>query len=159
MWCPWPNSWVNPRLNPLPGWAGVALLRWHLMETWPLCCDTAVLFQWKWNAFDKITNAWQSTVKLCKGENRRGKKILYKQQNNTALSNLSNLLLLVCLCVFYWQNKINWISSHTITCSFLPHTNCLANWCLLNFLHFIEWLGTKLTVDICRRLTGICNYC
>lgn len=67
---PWPNSWIKPGLNPLPG---VALLKWHLMETWRLCCDIAVLFQWEWNAFDKITNAWQSTVKLCKGENRRGK--------------------------------------------------------------------------------------
>jgi len=118
----------------------------------------AALFQLKRNAFDKITDAWQSTSKLRTGKKRRG-KALYKQQNNTALSNLSDLLLLVCVCVFYWQNKINWISSHTITCSFLPHTNCLANWCLLNFLHFIEWLGTKLTVDICRRLTGVCNYC
>lgn len=145
---------------------GVALLRWQFcwceLDVNGLCLsaenDIAVLFQLKWNVFDKITNAWQSTFKLRKRKKRRG-KILYKQQNNTALSNLSNLLLLVSVCVFYWQNKINWISSHTITCSFLPHTNCLANWCLLNFLHFIEWLGTKLTVDICRRLTGVCNYC
>lgn len=57
----------------------------------------AVLLQLKRNAFDKITDAWQSTEKFGTGKERRG-KALYKQQNNTALSNLSDLLLLVCVC-------------------------------------------------------------
>lgn len=119
--------------------------------------DIAVLFQSKWNVFDKITSAWQSTFKLCKGKKRRGKSCI--NSKTIQLYLISPTYCCLSVCVFYWQNKINWISSHTITCSFLPHTNCLANWCLLNFLHFIEWLGTKLTVDICRRLTGVCNYC
>lgn len=44
--------------------------------------DIAVLFQLKRNVFDKITNAWQSTFKLCMEKKRRG-KVLYKQQNNS----------------------------------------------------------------------------
>lgn len=94
---------------------GVALLRRQLCwdKAHACCCkrdvnslhlstenDIAVLSQLNWNVFDKITNAWQSTFELCRGRKRRGNP-LYKQQNNTALSNLSNLLLLVCVCVCF----------------------------------------------------------